>query len=198
MLSRREFTRIAVVSARASRSRELGAQTAPREAATVRGVKLGAITGVYGPFTPAAGQDVVDVVIARTIEAGIGHVELVNTSVRTSGRRRWRGRTSARDSESGIPADARSAPPMATDRAARSIPRDPPEVRRRGGRSVLVRHDDRRRFHGSRDRCRLQADGCARSHEVLHEPDARRNGIRAWSLPRRSTGSVRRSTRTTW
>jgi len=77
-LSRREFTRLAVVPLTLPVAR-LGAQTAPREAATVRGVKLGAITGVYGPFTPPAGQDLVDVVIARTIEAGIGHVELVNS-----------------------------------------------------------------------------------------------------------------------
>src|SRR6185503_17832513 len=57
----------------------LRAQTTPRDAGTVRGVKIGAITGVFGPFTPTAGQDVVGVVIARTIEAGIGYVELVNT-----------------------------------------------------------------------------------------------------------------------
>jgi len=78
-LSRREFTRLAVAPLTLP-AVHLGAQVAPREAGTVRGVKLGAITGVYGPFTPAAGQDLVDVVIARTIEAGIGHVELVNTS----------------------------------------------------------------------------------------------------------------------
>ena len=77
-LSRREFIRIAV-SPLALPVTRLGAQTLPRDAATVRGVKIGAITGVYGPFTPAAGQDVVDVVIARTKEAGIGHVEFVNT-----------------------------------------------------------------------------------------------------------------------
>jgi hypothetical protein len=77
-LSRREFTRLTVAPLMLPVA-PLGAQMAPRDAATVRGVKLGAITGVYGPFTPAAGQDVVDVVIARTIEAGIGHVELVNT-----------------------------------------------------------------------------------------------------------------------
>jgi len=77
-LSRREFTRFAV-SPLALPVARLGAQTPPRDAATVRGVKIGAITGVYGPFTPAAGQDVVEVVIARTKEAGIGHVEFVNT-----------------------------------------------------------------------------------------------------------------------
>ena len=76
--SRRAFTRIALSSLALPVAR-LRAQTTPRDAGTVRGVKIGAITGVYGPFTPAAGQDVVDVVIARTIEAGIGYVELVNT-----------------------------------------------------------------------------------------------------------------------
>ena len=76
--SRREFTRIAAAPLALPIAR-IRAQTAPRDAGTIRGVKLGAITGVYGPFTPAAGQNVVDVVIARTIEAGIGHVELVNT-----------------------------------------------------------------------------------------------------------------------
>src|SRR5262245_1484272 len=77
-LSRREFSRIAV-SPLALPVARLGAQAPPRDAATVRGVKIGAITGVYGPFTPAAGHDVVDVVIARTKEAGIGHLEFVNT-----------------------------------------------------------------------------------------------------------------------
>jgi sugar phosphate isomerase/epimerase len=77
-LSRREFTNLAVSPLALPLARFRG-QTAPREAGTVRGVKIGAITGVYGPFRPAAGQDVVDVVIARTLEAGIGHVELVNT-----------------------------------------------------------------------------------------------------------------------
>src|SRR5262245_40584297 len=78
MHSRRRFTRIALTSLALPFARP-SAQTSAAEAATVRGVKLGAITGVYGPFTPAAGQDVVDAVIARSLEGGIGHVELVNT-----------------------------------------------------------------------------------------------------------------------
>jgi xylose isomerase-like TIM barrel protein len=76
--SRRQFTRIAFTSAALPFARVL-AHTSRSPAATVRGVELGAITGVYGPFTAAAGQDVVDVVIARSLEAGIGHVELVNS-----------------------------------------------------------------------------------------------------------------------
>lgn len=77
MYSRREFTRLAgstLVLPFVARRRQ-----APRDASTVRGVALGAITGVYGPFTPEAGQDVTDAVIARSIAAGIGHVELVNS-----------------------------------------------------------------------------------------------------------------------
>ena len=76
--SRRQFTQLAV-SAVALPFVRTSAQSLPRDAATVRGVKIGAITGVYGPFTPAAGQDVTDVVIARSLEGGIGHVELVNS-----------------------------------------------------------------------------------------------------------------------
>lgn len=53
-VSRREFTGVVVAPLTLPVAR-LGVQMAPREAATVRGVKLGAITGVYGPFTPAAG-----------------------------------------------------------------------------------------------------------------------------------------------
>jgi sugar phosphate isomerase/epimerase len=76
MYSRRQFTQMAFASLPLARR---AIQRLPSDAATVRGVKIGAITGVYGPFTPAAGQDIVDVVIARSLEGGIGHVELVNT-----------------------------------------------------------------------------------------------------------------------
>jgi len=75
MYTRREFGALTVGTMAATMLpvARLGAQ------ATVRGVKLGAITGVYGPFEAAAGQDVVDVVIARSLKGGIGHVELVNS-----------------------------------------------------------------------------------------------------------------------
>jgi sugar phosphate isomerase/epimerase len=76
--TRRQFAQMAVASL-AAPSPTLTAQGALAASATVRGVKIGAITGVYGPFTPAAGEDVVDVVIARSQEGGIGHVELVNS-----------------------------------------------------------------------------------------------------------------------
>src|SRR5207247_2141023 len=41
----------------------------------------------YGPFTAPAGQDVIDAVIARSLEGAIGHVELVNSVIepRTTG-----------------------------------------------------------------------------------------------------------------
>jgi sugar phosphate isomerase/epimerase len=78
MYSRRQFTRLACTPLALPLVRR-AAQDPPSKAATVRGVKIGAITGVYGPFTPAARQDIVDVVIARSLEGGIGHVELVNT-----------------------------------------------------------------------------------------------------------------------
>src|SRR5262245_4700363 len=76
--SRREFHQLAV-SAMALPFVRPGAQTSPQQVATVRGVKIGAITGVYGPFTTTGDQDVIDVVIARSLEGGIGHVELVNS-----------------------------------------------------------------------------------------------------------------------
>jgi sugar phosphate isomerase/epimerase len=56
----------------------LAARQAPA-GSVVRGVRLGAITGVYGPFTPGPGEDVVDAVIASSLAAGIGHVEFVNS-----------------------------------------------------------------------------------------------------------------------
>jgi len=78
MYSRRQFTQLACATFALPFSR-LRSQAAPRDLATVRGVKLGAITGVYGPFTPAAGQDVTDAVIARSLAGGVGHIELVNS-----------------------------------------------------------------------------------------------------------------------
>ena len=76
MYTRRDFHQL---TAAAFAAPFLGTGQGASPGATVRGVKIGAITGVYGPFTPAAGQDVTDVVISRSLEAGVGHVELVNT-----------------------------------------------------------------------------------------------------------------------
>lgn len=66
----------------------MGLPNAPgaQSLSTVRGVKLGAITGVYGPFNPAAGGDVVDAVVASSLAAGIGHVEFVNSLIEPSAR----------------------------------------------------------------------------------------------------------------
>ena len=77
MLSRREFGRVSIGA--------VGALAWPpvrfQQPATVRGVKLGAITGVFGPFNPAAGEDVADAVVSSARAAGIGHVEFVNSLI---------------------------------------------------------------------------------------------------------------------
>lgn len=77
MYTRREFGTVAFGTIAAAALAP--ALSAGADEATVRGVKLGAITGVYGPFTTSPGQDVIDVVIARSLKGGIGHVELVNS-----------------------------------------------------------------------------------------------------------------------
>ena len=69
MWSRREFSTTALSAAMLPWGRT-ASQTPPKDRATVRGVKIGAITGVYGPFPAPAGQDVIDVVI----EIGRAHV----------------------------------------------------------------------------------------------------------------------------
>ena len=58
-----------------------GRARAAQMAGTVRGVRIGAITGVFGPFTPGPGQDVTDGVIAGARAGGIGHVEFVNSLI---------------------------------------------------------------------------------------------------------------------
>jgi sugar phosphate isomerase/epimerase len=78
MLTRRELGRVSLGAAGAALVP--GRQVGPMPS-TVHGVRLGAITGVFGPFTPAAGQDVVDAVIAAALSGGIGHVEFVNSLV---------------------------------------------------------------------------------------------------------------------
>jgi sugar phosphate isomerase/epimerase len=79
MVTRRAFCQTAVAAAVAPILPGGQIGVTPAEAATVRGVRIGAITGVYGPFQTAAGEDVVNVVITKSIAGGIGHVELVNT-----------------------------------------------------------------------------------------------------------------------
>ena len=53
---------------------------AQKPALTVRGVRLGAITGSLGPFTPIPeGKEVTDLVIEQCIAADVANVELVNS-----------------------------------------------------------------------------------------------------------------------
>lgn len=79
MHSRRDFGKLALTSLSLSMITSLPAMADPKSDATVRGVKLGAITGAYGPFNADPGQDVIDVIIKQSIATGAGHVELVNT-----------------------------------------------------------------------------------------------------------------------
>jgi sugar phosphate isomerase/epimerase len=81
MYSRREFGKAAMAALSLCMLEDFPVMADAKTDATVRGVKLGAITGAYGPFDTAPGQDVIDVVIQRSIAAGAGHVELVNTLI---------------------------------------------------------------------------------------------------------------------
>jgi len=75
MQSRREFGRAAV----AGLSLAALPLSAARVDSTVRGVKLGLITGSLNPLpdTPA-GKDIIDTVIAGCLEVGVANIELVN------------------------------------------------------------------------------------------------------------------------
>lgn len=81
MITRRTFGASVVAGLASAPLLGRAAFAAVKDDATVRGVKLGAITGAYGPFNATQGQDVIDVVIARSIAAGVGYVELVNTVI---------------------------------------------------------------------------------------------------------------------
>ena len=81
MYSRRDFTRFSLTALSSVFLPAPVAGRSPQSLATVRGVKLGAITGVFGPFTPTDGGDVVDAVIANAKAAGIGHVEFVTSLI---------------------------------------------------------------------------------------------------------------------
>jgi sugar phosphate isomerase/epimerase len=81
MYSRREFGAVTLGSVSAAFVPLGRAQTSVAQAATIRGVKIGAITGIFGPFMPAPGQDVADAVIASARAGGIGHVEFVNSLI---------------------------------------------------------------------------------------------------------------------
>lgn len=77
MLSRRELGKVALTAAIAAPATRLLAQ---KPELTVRGVRLGAITGSLGPFNNIpAGKDVTDVVIEQCLAADVANVELVNS-----------------------------------------------------------------------------------------------------------------------
>ena len=89
MLTRRRFTLGAaactVAGAAALRALPASAsQSAPRHgrakhrSSTVRGVKLGLITGSLNPLPPADGRDLIDIIIAECIELNAANVELVD------------------------------------------------------------------------------------------------------------------------
>jgi sugar phosphate isomerase/epimerase len=80
MQSRREFGKLALTGLSLSMIPTCTLAD-PKSDATVRGVKLGGITGAYGPFNAGPGEDVIDVVIRQSIATGAGHVELVNSVI---------------------------------------------------------------------------------------------------------------------
>jgi sugar phosphate isomerase/epimerase len=81
MYSRREFGKMALAGLPLSSFAVPALLADTRADATVRGVKLGAITGAYGPFTAPPGRDVIDVVLDVSRRYGVGHVELVNSLI---------------------------------------------------------------------------------------------------------------------
>lgn len=81
MYSRREFGKMALAGLSLSMVSGSPLWADAKSEDTVKGVKLGAITGAYGPFKPAPGQDVVDVVIKTSQAYGVGYVELVNSLI---------------------------------------------------------------------------------------------------------------------
>jgi sugar phosphate isomerase/epimerase len=81
MQTRRDFGKCVVSGLALSALGANALRASVKTDATVRGVKLGAITGAYGPFPTAAGQDVIDVIIQKSVESGCGYVELVNSTI---------------------------------------------------------------------------------------------------------------------
>src|SRR6185312_688766 len=81
MYSRRDFGKSALAGLSLCLAGDLPLMADPKSDATVRGVKLGGITGAYGPFNVESGEDVIDAVIRQSISAGVGHVELVNSLI---------------------------------------------------------------------------------------------------------------------
>jgi sugar phosphate isomerase/epimerase len=79
MYSRREFGKAALVGLSASVLPLTELWAAPRIDSTVRGVKLGLITGSLNPIPTNPATDVVDTVIQDCVQLGAGNVEFVNT-----------------------------------------------------------------------------------------------------------------------
>src|SRR5215467_305690 len=77
MFSRREFTKQAL-SALAWSAIPCRALAAARVDSTVRGVKVGLITGSLNPLPTIPGKDPIDIIIMQCLQLGAANVELVN------------------------------------------------------------------------------------------------------------------------
>ena len=79
MYSRREFGRMAVTGASLALSPASGARVfGGAIESTVRGVKIGLITGSLNPLPEVAGKDPIDVIIEQCLQLGAANVELVS------------------------------------------------------------------------------------------------------------------------
>src|SRR6516164_6539929 len=77
MQSRREFGKYALASAALAGLEGVPAWGARLES-TVKGVKLGLITGSLQPFQEEPGKDIIDTVVSACVAAGAANIELVN------------------------------------------------------------------------------------------------------------------------
>lgn len=79
MYTRRGFGKAALAGAAFAAMPAIRAKASVESDATVRGVKLGAITGVFGfaPLNP--GQDPIEAILAKSKQAGAGYIELVDS-----------------------------------------------------------------------------------------------------------------------
>jgi sugar phosphate isomerase/epimerase len=79
MVSRRDFNKALLAGLSVSALKASPAWAGPRVDSTVRGVKLGIITGSLNPIPTSPGTDVIDTVIQDCVELRAGNIELVNT-----------------------------------------------------------------------------------------------------------------------
>src|SRR5437867_10387884 len=77
MRSRREFVKGALSALALSAVPSAGVAAA-RLDSTVRGVKIGLITGSLNPLPATAGKDPIDIIIEQCLQLGAANVELVN------------------------------------------------------------------------------------------------------------------------